>query len=103
MLAPLPQVDPIEIDTLEPTTPDDPLPEHARYRDTGCEVSPSCLRCPLARCRYDTPGGLTAIRRMARDARILALREQELSVREIARATGLATRTIQRAFRRNGL
>ena len=31
----------------------DSLPEHARYKDTGCELSPSCLRCPLVRCQYD--------------------------------------------------
>ena len=29
------------------------LPEFANYRDTGCELAPSCLRCPFARCQYD--------------------------------------------------
>ncbi len=33
----------------------DALPEHADYRDTGCDLAPSCLRCPLRRCRYDEP------------------------------------------------
>ncbi len=86
-----------------PLYEDDPLPENARYRDTGCEISDSCLRCPLERCRYDTPGGLGSIRRAERDAEILALRRQRLTVRQIARATGLATRTVQRALRRNGM
>lgn len=86
-----------------PLYEEDPLPENARYRDTGCEISDSCLSCPLARCRYDTPGGLTSIRRSERDTEILALRRQRLTVRQIARATGLATRTVQRALRRNGL
>lgn len=30
------------------------LPEEVDYRDTGCDISPSCLRCPLPTCRYDT-------------------------------------------------
>ena len=29
------------------------LPEHASYKDTGCDLAPSCLSCPLARCRFD--------------------------------------------------
>ena len=31
------------------------LPEYAAYQDTGCELAPSCLNCPLARCKYDEP------------------------------------------------
>jgi hypothetical protein len=23
--------------------------------DTGCDASPSCLRCPLPRCKFDEP------------------------------------------------
>ena len=34
----------------------DTLPEHTDYRDTGCDLSRSCLRCPLARCKYDARG-----------------------------------------------
>jgi hypothetical protein len=25
------------------------------YQDNGCSVAPSCLRCPLPRCKYDRP------------------------------------------------
>ena len=32
-------------------------PEHTDYRDTGCEASSSCLRCPLPACRYDGAPG----------------------------------------------
>ena len=35
----------------------DALPEHTHYADTGCDLHPSCLTCPLVRCRYDEPGG----------------------------------------------
>ena len=34
----------------------DSLPEYARYRDDGCDISESCLTCPLPRCRYEEPG-----------------------------------------------
>ena len=85
------------------TVPIDVLPEDTRYRDTGCSLSPSCLSCPLARCRYDEPAGAVTVRRADRDARILALRRQQLSVREVARRAGVTTRTVQRALRRNGL
>ena len=30
-------------------------PSEDYFPDTGCEVSPSCLRCPLAKCIYDEP------------------------------------------------
>ncbi len=85
------------------TVPLDVLPEDTRYRDTGCSLSPSCLNCPLVRCRYDEPAGAVTVRRADRDARILALRRQHLPVREVARRAGVTTRTVQRALRRNGL
>ncbi len=33
----------------------DQSPEYYHYEDTGCEVSPSCLNCPLPQCKYDDP------------------------------------------------
>ena len=36
-------------------TPVDTVPEFYHYEDTGCEVSRSCLNCPLPRCKYDDP------------------------------------------------
>lgn len=50
----------------------DALPEFATYIDTGCEVAPKCLECPLAVCRFDTPGGARAIRNRVRDPEIIA-------------------------------
>ncbi len=44
-----------EIPLLRPRI--DALPEHTRYNDNGCDLYPSCLRCPLPRCRYEEPGG----------------------------------------------
>ena len=35
----------------------DRRPEETHYRDTGCELAPSCLQCPMERCVYDEPEG----------------------------------------------
>lgn len=47
------------------------------YEDTGCEVCPSCLGCPLPRCRYDLRGGLQTARKQAQDLEIAAFAERE--------------------------
>lgn len=44
--------------------------EFANWQDTGCEVAPHCLACPLPQCRYDRPGGARAIRNDVRDQAI---------------------------------
>ena len=78
----------------------DTLPEHVEYRDKGCDVFPSCLRCPLPRCRYDEPGGVRAILNRIRDREIRRLRrEHELPVDEIARRFRVSRRTVFRALR----
>lgn len=80
---------------------EDGLPEHQEYRDVGCEVSPSCLRCPLPQCRYDVPGGLRQILNEARDAEVVRLRFQErVPVNEIAARFGLSRRTVFRILSR---
>jgi hypothetical protein len=32
-----------------------PVPEHVAYQDTGCNLAPRCLTCPLPVCKYDSP------------------------------------------------
>lgn len=82
---------------------EDGLPEEQEYRDVGCEVSPSCLRCPLPQCRYDVPGGLRQILNEARDAEVARLRFQEgVPVNEIAARFGLSRRTVFRILSRHG-
>ncbi len=39
------------------------LPEYANYKDTGCDLAPSCLSCPFVRCRHDYPDGLLGLLR----------------------------------------
>ena len=77
----------------------DALPEQVEYRDRGCDLFPSCLRCPLPRCRYDEPGGARAMLNRVRDREMRRLRrEQELPVDEIARRYRVSRRTVFRAL-----
>ncbi len=74
----------------------DSLPEHTRYRDDGCEVNPSCLTCPLPRCRYDEPGGLRAMVNSYRDGQMMELRMSGVPVEAIADCFGVSRRTVFR-------
>lgn len=75
---------------------DDPLPEHAQYRDTGCEVAPACLKCPLPACRYELRGGLAAVRRQPRNRQVIALHQTGMSVEGLSDHFGLSRRSIFR-------
>ena len=59
-------------------------PEDMDYRDTGCEVSPSCLRCPLPQCKHDIEpaGGRGAA--YPRIIEAVRLRAEGLLIQEIA-------------------
>lgn len=72
------------------------LPDEAIYRDTGCEVSPSCLRCPLPVCRYDDPGYLARQRIAERQARVRELRVRGMSALAIAAELDVNTRSVHR-------
>jgi len=77
----------------------DALPEHVAYRDDGCDLFPSCLQCPLVRCRYDEPGGARALLNSARDREIRRLRQEGgLTVEEIADRFRVSRRTVFRAL-----
>ena len=74
------------------------LPENAAYPDTGCDLFASCLRCPLARCRYDsTPGGLRRLKTEARDREIALIRHRyRTPISALAATYGLTRRSIFR-------
>ncbi|HEY5639074.1 MAG TPA: hypothetical protein VIW01_03410 [Dehalococcoidia bacterium] len=76
----------------------DALPEFTRYRDNGCDVSPSCLTCPLPRCRYEEPGGLRALLNKTRDEQIAAQRAIGVPVTELALRFGVSRRTVFRVL-----
>lgn len=79
------------------------LPEHTLFRDDGCQVSPSCLRCPLPRCKYDgEPGWYHRERRSTRDEEIRRLRRLGLHPQEIARRHDVTVRTVYRALQKRG-
>jgi len=79
----------------------DALPEFTRYRDEGCDFHPSCLTCPLPRCRYDEPGGVRALLNLGRDREILHLRRRQgLAVDTLAQRYGISRRTVFRILQR---
>jgi hypothetical protein len=79
----------------------DALPEFTRYRDEGCDVHPSCLTCPLPRCRYDEPGGVRALLNLDRDREIFHLRRRQgLAVETLANRYGVSRRTVFRILQR---
>ena len=79
----------------------DTLPEHHTYRDDGCEVSPSCLRCPLPQCKHDEPGWYLREQRAQRDRTMSRLHSREgLSVPLLAHRFGVSKRTVFRVLHR---
>lgn len=77
----------------------DALPEHRDWTDRGCEVSPTCLGCPLAVCRYDHPNGVVGLRAEERRARTRELKEAGAAADEVAEALGCSLRTVFRLRR----
>ncbi|MFP6680258.1 MAG: helix-turn-helix domain-containing protein [Dehalococcoidia bacterium] len=78
----------------------DTLPENMTFRDDGCEVSFSCLNCPLPICKFDDPGWLQRENRQSRDqAMITARRAERLSVSKIAERFDVSTRTVHRVLK----
>ena len=77
------------------------------FEDTGCEVAPACLACPLPRCKYDMTGrelrqyfrlqrqqqldGIEA----ARTAEIVCLYETGLSARKVADRLGISQSLVE--------
>jgi hypothetical protein len=77
----------------------DGLPEQVHYVDRGCEVSSTCLDCPLPKCKYDDPTWYRAYLREGRDAELAgACHNEGLSVFEVARRYRLSPRTVHRAL-----
>jgi hypothetical protein len=74
--------------------PVDRLPEQANYRDEGCDLSPTCLRCPLPLCRYDLPPKRAGA--LVRVARLQALLAEGKTADEAAEIMGVCRRTIFR-------
>ncbi len=79
----------------------DAVPEFYHYEDTGCEVSASCLNCPLPMCKYDDPVWFQRNRRLAKDFKVwAAIQQEDLSVEEAAERFEVTQRTIFRIIHR---
>ena len=74
----------------------DALPEHLEYRDSGCDLAPDCLRCPLVRCRHDQPGGARALFQSSRDKAVLLRREEGVGIDALAHEFTLSRRSVFR-------
>ncbi len=74
----------------------DSLPENYKYEDTGCDLYPSCLACPLAQCRFDVKGGAAAQLRKPRDERIMVAIAEGDSIDLVAATFGLGRRSVFR-------
>ncbi len=82
--------------TLAPVRADT-LPENTNYRDDGCDISSSCLTCPLPVCKFDNPGWLRRASRHERDESVVQAQLVEgLGVLELAERFRLSSRTIHR-------
>ncbi len=66
------------------------------YRDTGCELAPSCLRCPYEVCQHDVPGGAAALRRRERWRALRAEVEAGVPVEVVCVQYGVSHKTVQR-------
>ena len=79
----------------------DAVPEFVHYEDTGCEVSSSCLECPLPRCRYDDPAWYQQYKRLTRDFRVWnIMRSEGLTADQAAERFSVTVRTIFRIMQR---
>ncbi len=81
----------------------DALPDHTDYRDTGCELSPSCLNCPLPRCKYDEPASARRAGIERRDREIALIRRKHRApIMALARTYGISRRSVFRILREQG-
>ena len=89
------------VSTISTRTTVDAVPEFFHYEDTGCEVSLSCLNCPLPQCKYDDPAWFQRYQRLSKDLIVLtAMQSENLTVDEAAERFSVTVRTIFRIMRR---
>lgn len=68
------------------------------YKDTGCDLSPSCLDCPFPQCRLEID------EKAERNAEIYELSiKEDWSINALAREFGLSSRTILRILKKERL
>ena len=71
------------------------------WKDSGCDLHPACLECPLPRCIEEEPGGKQRRRLQSRAEHMAEMRRRGSSTGQIALAFGVSMRTVQRALHSN--
>jgi hypothetical protein len=71
--------------------------EHV-LEDTGCNIGgPSCLACPLPKCRHEMSWSeISAVKQEQHDARLTATWAPGMSVSQFAALHGITERTVYR-------
>ena len=89
----------VSISAETPTV--DSVPEFCFYEDTGCEISDSCLNCPLPRCKHDDPVWYEKNRRLAKDWKMVStVLQEQLTAEEAAERFSITIRTVFRRMER---
>ena len=73
--------------------------DEAYFQDTGCDVSKSCLTCPLEQCKHDDPIEYRRLIDRKNDAAMLEALKT-MSVKQVAEKFGVITRTVTRVAAR---
>jgi hypothetical protein len=72
------------------------LADTINWKDTGCDLAPSCLACPFAECRYVSRVPIQQVRRAQRRDEVVALTNQGLSRRAIAERLKISPTLVSR-------
>jgi hypothetical protein len=75
-------------------------PEFCEFKDEGCDLAASCLKCPFPDCVYDVPRGKQRKYRKLRDKEINRLFKSGRDEDELAEVFKLSRRTIYRIINR---
>lgn len=73
---------------------------HTVYPDSGCDVAPACLRCPLPRCKYDDIPQYRNAKIAHRDDAVIAAILDGMPTEEAAARHGLCVGTVYRILAR---
>lgn len=69
------------------------------FRDTGCDLAPSCLNCHLPRCRYDEPDGGQSVALSARQEEVVRRLKAGEDPYAVAADLRITVRTVWRISR----
>ena len=84
-------------ETRGPSPAREPNPIMTQMMDDGCDVSRSCLKCPLPQCKYDDPAGYQAFKRKQKYQEWFKIvKEEGLSNQQAADLFGVTPRTMFR-------